>query len=624
MAWEKLHQDSNEQQNAWESPIRQETNRQNEIARSWLALAQSRWIDVNPAANQLEWVRLQAAWNFLDTIWTSVSKRRELMWEVQASPVIKESNNVWELIWENTNNKFSEISEWVKHLIIWKNIQWNTNEEIIKNVVNNKELVVLIYEFIEQYKLDWVSWCPYLEINGIPIIFEKLIIWVKNEYLDIKKGNLKEKLLQLKNKNWEQITEEVIERILNSQKCNPLNLKQTILDLWFDEKVVKDIFEPMVDIKELQAQVNLWNLWIHEEEIKEFLELPENDRREKLKEKFSDEEIEEIIWALNTLKQTEKYKNIWFDVVIQSVLIAENKEDLEKLLERDLNMSEIIKELKNNESVYVKLISDKLIIMEVSSIDDIIQNYQSIIPVLEKEDNSWWLTEHWKKLLILLKKYETEKKFKLTKNYEKVEETRQREALQNWDIQKPEKTTEKISNNNIDKHTYNQDFWTIEIPWTKEIIQLSREEQVLAKKPETLENIVNFYRFFKKLNLEWVWKYRKELTLAMWDVNININDDSLKKSELTRFANKLIAFLNNSLNTNLNENNIWLSAIESELRKVTWAWAYFDWQTFNIQWEDIITANLRNLWIIGWACFHTIQFREILNWKKVDNKEKNI
>jgi hypothetical protein len=44
-------------------------------------------------------------------------------------------------------------------------------------------------------------------------------------------------------------------------------------------------------------------------------------------------------------------------------------------------------------------------------------------------------------------------------------------------------------------------------------------------------------------------------------------------------------------------------------------------KTFNNYWEWKFTAILRELWIIWWAFFHTMQLRDILN-QRDSNKNK--
>jgi flagellar biosynthesis/type III secretory pathway chaperone len=116
----------------------------------------------------------------------------------------------------------------------------------------------------------------------------------------------------------------------------------------------------------------------------------------------------------------------------------------------------------------------------------------------------------------------------------------------------------------------------------------------------------------------WVWKYRNELAKSMWDININLDDDSLRKEELVKFWNKLIKFINNLPSKNREnkkelQTSDRLSTINSSLREYSWKSSMINNKTFNNLWEDILTANLRELWIIGWACFKTMKFREIMN-----------
>jgi len=178
---------------------------------------------------------------------------------------------------------------------------------------------------------------------------------------------------------------------------------------------------------------------------------------------------------------------------------------------------------------------------------------------------------------------------------------------------------------NIDNDDYTPSNWGYSVqlkhwenfPW---LIITPEEKKLTMWNPEALKNLVDFYQFFKDLNLEWVWKYRKELALSMWNRNININDkNAISKAELLKFWNNLIKVINhinekdNPGVEQISKNTGTISWIQNELRKYSWANSDLsNNQTFNIKWEDKFTANLRNLWIIWWAYFHTMNFRELM------------
>jgi hypothetical protein len=166
---------------------------------------------------------------------------------------------------------------------------------------------------------------------------------------------------------------------------------------------------------------------------------------------------------------------------------------------------------------------------------------------------------------------------------------------------------------------YDLKLWYISIKWLTE-----KEKKNTIGNPEALKNLVDFYKFFKELNLEWIWKYRKELALSMWNRNINLNDNnSISEAELLKFWNSLIKAINKlniekttiplkTQTLKLSENTGTISWIKNELRKYSWAWSSLsEGQTFDIYWEGRFTAQLRNLGIIWWAYFHTAQLRKL-------------
>lgn len=166
--------------------------------------------------------------------------------------------------------------------------------------------------------------------------------------------------------------------------------------------------------------------------------------------------------------------------------------------------------------------------------------------------------------------------------------------------------------------------WWFSLKWknweTIDWLVITEEEKALTLwNPEATENLINFYTFFEELNLEWVWKYRKELITAIWDVTIDPNDgDSIKSEELRKFWNNILTFISKVDS----ENWEWdfeqasftdINTVNNTLKDFSWAWSMAsDSKTFNIEWEDRFTAYLRSEWIIWWAYFQINKFREYL------------
>lgn len=156
----------------------------------------------------------------------------------------------------------------------------------------------------------------------------------------------------------------------------------------------------------------------------------------------------------------------------------------------------------------------------------------------------------------------------------------------------------------------------------KEIIWIQKTPNWLEiKNPEVFKNTINFYTFFKDLNLLWIWEYRWDLVKSMQDINIRIDDeDSINKQELIKFWNQLIDFINNknweeNKNKQINHCNS-INELNMALRSFSEdSWILNSEKTFNIYWEDKFTAVLRELWIIWWAYFHIMKFKDIIDWK---------
>ncbi len=157
-----------------------------------------------------------------------------------------------------------------------------------------------------------------------------------------------------------------------------------------------------------------------------------------------------------------------------------------------------------------------------------------------------------------------------------------------------------------------------EIPITKE------EKKLLIWNKKATNNLINFYNFFENLNLLSVWKYRKELMTAAWNVNINPDSENyIDNEELRKFWNELLKFIAKLENKPFVESNT-LNDVKEKLRIFSWSNSVMgDSKTFNIEWEDKLASYLRNQWIIGWMYFKINEYRKKLIQKKLTNKNVN-
>ncbi|MDP2091013.1 MAG: hypothetical protein Q8K30_05455 [Candidatus Gracilibacteria bacterium] len=176
--------------------------------------------------------------------------------------------------------------------------------------------------------------------------------------------------------------------------------------------------------------------------------------------------------------------------------------------------------------------------------------------------------------------------------------------------------------NNAIQYNYiqNGNTYTLEGSNGEKIEGLTKQEKDLTiGNPEATKNLINFHDFFKKLNLEGVWKYRGELINAIGDIHIDPNDDdSIKTEELRKFGNKILTFIANAGKDEKEGKmqTINLSSIQSvklELQKFSGANSMLnDKKSFNTYGEDRFTAFLREQGIIGGAYFKINGFKSYL------------
>ncbi len=179
-----------------------------------------------------------------------------------------------------------------------------------------------------------------------------------------------------------------------------------------------------------------------------------------------------------------------------------------------------------------------------------------------------------------------------------------------------------ISNNFEYRLSWSRDNPVIE-SWDSVIPISEQEAELIESNPEAAKNIINMYEFFKDLNLLWVWEYREELVTAVWEVSINLEDDSLREDELLRFGRKILILVQNveqdqaqtewreanTINTevsSLDSLNYQLSRFSGS-RELWW-----DDRSFNTYWEDRFESWMRSYWIIWGITFHTNRVREMM------------
>jgi hypothetical protein len=142
-------------------------------------------------------------------------------------------------------------------------------------------------------------------------------------------------------------------------------------------------------------------------------------------------------------------------------------------------------------------------------------------------------------------------------------------------------------------------------------IPITPEERKIAENnPEALQNMIDFYDFFKSLNLESVWEYRSDLIKIMKNngVSINVEDDSIDSAELVAFGNWFIKIVNGIVppGEELHEKPASIFALKAELRKFSQSGNIMSQnKDFNKLWEDRFEALMRKYGVIGGVIFKT-------------------
>ena len=530
----------------------------------------------------------------------SVTKNKENIWfetKIKLKNIKIEVNN-------NDENivKLNEISD-----------KYNTSEELLRDPIARRKILELSF--------DSQKICPSLKFKNESKFINYTVF--TDKIIEIEKKELKEILSFYKGRDGKDID---IEAIFSWDTCQPINLLKKIEGIqdqdWnlLSKKEKKDILSSVLNIKtydfEKTLDIILDKNWLDKSELKD---LSNAQVLEILNKKWvSEEKSKIIIENLKRLKLTKETES--------AIEKTDSLEDAVKVIENYNTKNEVEKYLEQNSKRFLKVVNDLNIYwvwVQINDINQVILSAEYAYVELLKHKN---LNEDWQELLSILGSI-----IKINNETNTYKWEGEKNTITDKEIEKKENTYFENKLNNVEnnyyittENNYIATEWWYYLEWKNgEIIDWliisEKEKKITYWDPKTTENLINFYNFFKELNLEGVWEYREKLALAMGDVDINLNDDSLKKSELLKFSKKLIVFLNNSVLSDwkqLKENHIRLSWVESELREITWAWSYFEWQTFDIEWEDIFTASMRSLWIIWWAYFNISKFRDVLNKKK--------
>jgi hypothetical protein len=139
-----------------------------------------------------------------------------------------------------------------------------------------------------------------------------------------------------------------------------------------------------------------------------------------------------------------------------------------------------------------------------------------------------------------------------------------------------------------------------------------------------LNNMKSFYEYFNKDRwLWWVWKYRREITLAMWhNSDVNISDDFIKEEELdkvARYVHKILYW------EDFNTTAAWWETLQRKLERFQ-IWNYGDienrrsWVLPDME-IYLIEAGI----LSAWWWFQIWQLRKFVSDKRklVDIRDRN-
>ncbi len=392
-----------------------------------------------------------------------------------------------------------------------------------------------------------------------------------------------------------------------------------------------------------------------------------NDLKGILVEKVSNEEINSLISRISNLEYNKLWESESLSICNELLKLCWNNEKKVEEFIKKVKDYEIKKSVEKTDGI-IKELNDKKFDKFAVKLEDIQNNFedflwtkiaefkeknkdkplnidaiskQAIEEYLKTNKKEWITPEEEAKIREILNTFVARRRLKSERdNIEEYRKTMswemkkedfdkvmQKSLEQKYDFKDEKAIVEKVSKieqnlfiPNEDNYVKNGNTYTLEwANWEKIEWITEQEKNMTLGNPEATQNLINFHDFFKKLNLEWVWKYRWELMNAIWDIYIDPNDaDSIKTEELRKFWNKILTFIANAWKDTKDweKETINLSSIQSvnmELQKFSMSASPLnDKATFNRYWEDRFTAFLRQQWIIWWAYFKLNWFKNYL------------
>jgi hypothetical protein len=461
-------------------------------------------------------------------------------------------------------------------------------------------------------------------------------MWIKSELInDVRKLDYENKVRKLwlsKYSNWEQTAEDfLIDTIKKDGFCYVQTLK------WLDS--FKDKNWNKIELKILENALNTY-LQIEKNKIdtslllvlwKEVTEIynKEKDLFEKeliLKKQLENEtdpkKVKILKKAIKDLGNIKTIDSIWAKKSIQNAHTANYDADkFRKLNGNELTLTWIDNYLRQNSKKFLKVVNDLNIYwMEITDINALIESKEYLFIELAKHKD---LNDDWRELLSILSTVIEIQNEQYTIKWEE-----EKIIIKTKEIKNKVNEYYEISNNNITKSksvnisnsnnfNFNSESWIIKVKWIQESIQLNPLEKTLVENnPDTIENIINFYKTLDKIWLSKLWNIKDSIFKGISNVKwiwFKIDKDYLNENEIKIFLNAILKSVWEEEISLIFTIESFLSKIEMKNKTQLWWWEAM----VNTLYEETYIENKfynnfvnRDSWIFS---FNLKKFQKSLN-----------
>ena len=415
---------------------------------------------------------------------------------------------------------------------------------------------IIKWDFCAQKVINWLN--EFTDSNWEGLEFEQLekILW---EYISIKEYQIKYELTQI-------LSEENIEKVY---------------------------------------QIN------NKEELQEFLEKNSN-------KKLNWEDLDKYVQLIEWLQKSKNYKDLWLEKSTFAILNTQNQEWLDQRLKNDINISKIETLLKQDKTKYLKVVNDLKIFNNIATdIRAISNNSTYVIKKLIDAEKKWLLDNDWKELLGILEwlNYIEKDNIKIKKEqYQfKIKEEQESKIINYEKFNNKENNYYSTKDKNYDNYSSNS--WIIKITSDKSIQLNPLEKKLVNKNPDTLNNIVDFYKTLDKVWLSKFWKIKDRLFTSISNVKwiwFKIDKDYLNENETKIFLNSILKSIWEEEISPIFTLKSFLAKIEIKNKTQLWWWE----AVVNTYYEETYIENKfynkyinRNSWLIS---FNQAKFEKSL------------